>query len=362
MNNPKILILRVSAIGDVIHTLPSIFLLKKIIPNAEISWVIQKKAAALIKNQPFLENVYVLPDKFLSFKNIGKTKKIIKEIRKNKWNLILDFQGILKTSILSFFIPGTKIGFDKNNARLRLTTLFTHKQITPVYKNIIQKNLALVSGAIETLLQQNFKACPTIEIIKNNFKLTIPIKDKEEVDFWLQDNNLNRFIILSPNTTWRSKHWPEENWLKLIKILSKENINNHSIILLGKDFGEQAKNIAEYCIKNDLKIFFSPKWDLLKTSHLIEKSNLLIAPDTGILHLADFLQKKSIAIFGPTLALRHGPFLVNENIKNAIQIKCPHHYQKTHGNSKNSSNKNNCMYKLTPEELAQKVIQVTKGQ
>ncbi|MFH1461975.1 MAG: glycosyltransferase family 9 protein [bacterium] len=356
----NILILRVSAIGDVIHTLPSIFLIKKLIPMAKISWAVQKKAASLITNQPFLDKVFILPDKFLSFKNLGQTNKILKEINLNKWDIIIDFQGILKTSILSFFIPGKKIGFDKKNARLGLTSFFINKQITPIYTNIIQKNMALASGALQEILKENFKSCPTIENIKNNFELTIPIADKEIVQSWIQEKSLNKFIILSPNTTWPSKHWPEKNWIKLINRLSTENSKNHTIVLLGKDFGDQAKDIYEYCNKNNINIIAAPKWNLLQTSYLILKSKLLIAPDTGILHLADFLQKKSIGIFGPTLAKKHGPFLLTENIKNVIQIECPHFYQKTHRNSKRSSNIVNCMYKLTPENLTLKIISMIK--
>lgn len=376
----NILILRVSAIGDVIHTLPSIFLIKKVLPNTKISWVVQKKAAALLVNQPFLDNVYVLPDKFLSKNNLSKTWKIIKQIkrekskgRSNSWDVIIDFQGILKTSILSFFIPGKKFGFDYKNARLGLTSLFTNKQITPSYTNIIQKNLALATGTLQEVLKlektlnvSEFKTCPTIDSIKNSFKLTIPKQDKEIVNIWLKQNKINKFIILSPNTTWPSKHWPEENWIKLIKIISK---NNYSIILIGKDFGQQAKSISEETFNTN--VFASPKWNLLQTSYLISKSNLLIAPDTGILHIADFLQKKSIGIFGPTLAKKHGPFLLKENIKNAIQIKCPNFYQKTHRKktllkhlifwkSKTYNNIDNCMYKLSPEDLARKIYVISK--
>ncbi|MBD3273074.1 hypothetical protein GF385_01860 [Candidatus Dependentiae bacterium] len=355
-----ILILRVSAIGDVIHTLPSIFFIKKVLPNAKISWIVQKKAADLLINQPFLENVYVLPDKFLYPHHLLKILKLIKKINKTRWDMIIDFQGILKTSIFAYFIKGKKIGFDKKNARLGITTFFTNKQIKPKYKNIIQKNLNLTSGTLQEILKNNFKKCPTIDSIKKNFKLKIKSKDKVIINNWLKKNDIKKFIILSPNTTWPSKHWPVENWKNLITILTKNNLNNNSIILLGKDFGAQAKNIFEYCKKNKIRILFSPKWNLIQTSYLISLVNLLVAPDTGILHIADFLGKKSIGIFGPTSAKKHGPFLLQNNISNAIQIKCPHFYKKTHGKLKTSGNKTNCMYKLNAETLAKKILKIIK--
>ncbi|MFH1643683.1 MAG: glycosyltransferase family 9 protein [bacterium] len=385
----KILILRVSAIGDVIHTFPAIFLIKKIIPDAKISWVVQKKAAHLLFEQSFLENVWVLPDKFLKRKNWAETTKIVKEIRKTNWDVILDFQGILKTSVILSFLKGLKIGFDKNNARAGITTFFTHKQITPKYTNIIQKNMALVSHAL-LKINSTYKSSPAINSLQNNFYLNYPKHKKDEVDKWLAENKINKLLLLAPSTTWPSKHWPTSNWQNLLNILDKsyfasssvkttENIlcsfserekaskdslkenkiQNTTAALLGQYFGEQALILSEYIKEKNLNVVFVPKWDLLTTAYLITKTNLLVAPDTGILHLGDYLGTETIAIFGPTLALRHGPFLKKENIKNAIQIDCPHHYQKTHGEkSQKAGDKDNCMYKLTPEKLSEKIYKI----
>ena len=104
----------------------------------------------------------------------------------------------------------------------------------------------------------------------------------------------------------------------------------------------------------------------METTYLISKSSLLIAPDTGLLHIADFLGQKSIGIFGPTSLKKHGPFLSSANIKNAIQVNCPHYYQKTHGkigkNNKKDSIKHDCMYKLSSESLFKKILQVLRGE
>lgn len=353
----KILVLRVSAIGDVIHTLPAIHLIKKLYPKAFIGWVVQKKAVTLLKHQSFLNKTYLLPDNYLHLNNLNKTIKVIKEIKKENWDLILDFQGILKTSIISFFIKGKKIGFTKKHCRLGFTSYLTDEQVDPKYKNIIQKNLALVSHALYK--HKKMKSSPSINAISDNFDFNISEEDKNIIDNWINKNKLKKFILLSPNTTWPSKHWPEDNWIKLIKILSNKMENQ--IVLLGKDFGDQSENIYKYCENNNLKITATPKFNLLQTAYLIKQSQLLLAPDTGILHLADYLQKNAIGIFGPTKAFRHGAFLHNFNIKKVEQINCPHYYQKTHGKdkvNKNSGKNSNCMYKLTPETLAKKIVNI----
>jgi lipopolysaccharide heptosyltransferase I len=358
----NILILRVSSIGDIVHTLPSIFLIKSTYPKAKISWLVQKKAASLIEKQPFLENVWVLPDKFLFPKNWGQTFKILKEIRKTKWDAIIDFQGIPKTSILSLFMKGTKYGFDFHNSRLWVTSLFTNLHTNPIYTNIIQKNLALTSDALQNLTAQKTNVCPTIDNLQKLFICNFPQESKNLVNDWVAEKKLANFIALIPNTTWDSKHWPQENWGKLIELLLKNPLitPKHSVVLIGKDFGNQAQKIADFIKDKRLSVHLAPGWNLITTTYLISKASLIIAPDTGLLHIADFLGKKTIGIFGPTNAKKHGPFLTIENIKYAIQIECPHKYQKNHGNLKQNSQKAsigaNCMYKLSSECLFDKIL------
>ncbi|MCK4651424.1 hypothetical protein KAT08_04595 [Candidatus Babeliales bacterium] len=362
----NILILRVSSIGDVIHTLPAIFLIKKSCPQAKISWVVQKKVASILLNQPFLQKVWILPDNFLYPKNWNPTLKILKEIRLVKWSAILDFQGIVKTSILSLFLKGTKYGFDSKNSKVGFTSFFNSKHIIPIYTNIIQKNLALAS---QMLLQEkiNTSQCLSISKLKNYFQLNFTKQNKLEVEFWLKKKKINKFIILAPNTTWPSKHWPQNNWQTLLKMLSKNNIAKsfYSFVLVGKDFGDQSKNLARYIKEKNLNIYLAPKWNLLSICYLVSKSSLIVAPDTGLLHIADFLEKNAIGIFGPTLAKKHGPFIFTQNIKNAIQIKCPHLYKKNHSsiwkNNKKTGTKTNCMYKLSPEMLYKEILNFLNG-
>src|SRR3990172_9436417 len=167
----KILIIRVSAIGDVIHTLPALFLLKQQMPQATISWVVQKKAAALLHHQPSLERLWVLPDHFLALRNISTTMHILKEIRQHRWDAIIDFQGLLKTSLLAVTLSGKKFGFDASHARERVSTWFTHHHCTPEYTNIIQKNLALASTVITQIT--NTPTCPTLDELKKTFAFQI---------------------------------------------------------------------------------------------------------------------------------------------------------------------------------------------
>ncbi|MCK4517606.1 hypothetical protein KAT92_02435, partial [Candidatus Babeliales bacterium] len=107
---------------------------------------------------------------------------------------------------------------------------------------------------------------------------------------------------------------PLEHWKRLLELLSEQHI-----VLIGQNFGQAAQELAKHIKQENLSVALAPAWDLLTTAYLLQKTDLLIAPDTGLLHLADFLGKKTIGLFGPTLASKHGPFLTTHNISRAIQ-------------------------------------------
>lgn len=344
----SILIIRVSSIGDVIHTLPAFFLLKKLYPDASISWLAQKKVASLLETQPFYKKVWVLHDRYLHIRHLYHTYKIVREIGSRKWDAILDFQGILKTSLLLPFFKGDKIGFSSLYVRQKGTTFFTNHHIQPHGENIVQKNLSLaaslplreLAGQKNHLDEKYLNSSPSLSALTSDFLFHISQNEKTKVEEWLEKYVYGAFIILSPNTTWQSKLWPLEYWSTFITLFKKQ-FPSLSIIILGTHFGVPASTLAQV---HAVEIVVPPLWNLVTLTYLISKTTLLIAPDTGLLHLADFLGAPTIGIFGPTHAHKHGPFISGANKNNAIQIDCPHVYQKHHANQP-------CMHTLTPEQL-----------
>lgn len=350
----NILIIRVSSIGDVIHTLPAFFLIKHNIPHARISWVVQEKAASLLKHQQFLEHLWILPNQFVAPRNIHSTIKTIKVMQTQQWDAIIDFQGLLKTSLLYFSLSGKKFGFDWNNAREPVSSLCTQYRIQPNYCNIIQKNLALASAVCQTLVAT--KKDPTIDILRQSWSLHIPDSQKHIVNSWISTHKLNNIIALCPNTTWPSKRWPLVYWQELLMTLTANK--EYSVVLIGKDFGNDAASIAHFAGQNGTTLYNVPSWDLLTMTYFLQRISLLVAPDTSFLHLADFLGTPAVGIFGPTLKQRHGPLLYIDNINFALQAPCPHRYQKTH-NFENGKHID-CMMHITPTTVNAKIATFLK--
>jgi len=352
----NILIVRVSAIGDVIHTLPALFLIKQALPHAHIHWIVQEKAAALIKDQPFINHTWVLPNRFLSCTQISNTIHMIRELRTYQWDAIIDFQGIHKTAVLIAPLKGKKYGFDKNHARWGMSSWLTHHHTTPDYYNIIQKNLALASDVIYDLTSKD--SCPSIHELKNNFEFSMQQTDQQKMQDWLKQNHIQNMIAICPNTTWQSKDWPLEHWKELLRLLA--TVTHYKTVLIGGTFGHIGAALAQCIAQEKLPIIVLPPCNLLQTAYIIGKSSLVIGPDTGLIHLADFLKIPSIGIFGPTNKHIHGPFITPTNIANAIQIDCPHHYKKKHSHKRWQKIKQNCMLQLKADMVFNRVRSLLK--
>jgi ADP-heptose:LPS heptosyltransferase len=215
---------------------------------------------------------------------------------------------------------------------------------------------SFVAGKLITI-----KECPTIDVLKQTFHFTIDHQKKQVVNQWLSVHQTHKHIILlAPNTTWESKHWPANNWVDLVKQGANDDFfcQHAQYFLLGYDFGGMAKAFAQACKGIDGTLTCVPRWDLQTIAYLLTKTTLLIAPDTGILHLGDFLDCKTIGIFGPTSKIKHGPFWQKDNIANAFQINCQHYYKKKHGKTQKTIFEQDCMYKLKPEILFKRIYAI----
>ena len=351
----NILIVRVSSLGDVVHTLPAISLLQQQLPQAKIHWLVQNKAAEIVHLHKGITKVWQIPDNYLYPRHWHTMYKTIKQLRTYQWDAIIDFQGLIKTTIITALLNGPVFGFNQQHARSRITSIFSTHTTDAYYTNIIQKNLTLASYVCSRLTQQH--SSPSLINLTNPTIFNYSQDCVTTVTSWLSENNINNHLLISPNTTWESKHWPLEYWQEFLTTLSLHTTElSITPILIGNMFGYQGTALAEFITTQQLPIKILPQWSLSNLTYLINQTHLLIAPDTGLLHLADFLGRNTIGIFGPTLASKHGPFLHPDNIRNNIQIACSHRYAKKHAKNPNTGQNDTCMYTLTPNTLMHHVM------
>lgn len=356
----RILIIRISALGDAIHTLPALDVLKKSFPHAHIDWLIQQKIAGIVQHVPGLHKIYILNNQYLNPAHLTNTMQLLKTLRQNHYDLIIDFQGLCKTSLLVFGIDAPSIGFGWATARESISSLVHTYIINPARTStIIEKNTTLAHAAINLLRNQPIILPQSTAHTPLTTSPQAGAQARASILTWLTAHKTKRLILLAPNTTWLSKHWPIIRWQELVSELAMTTVPNHTVVLLGQNFGTQGHQLAAFIQQHNLPIVIAPPWTLEEIFAVMPYASAIVAPDTGLLHIADSKGIPTIGIYGPTLANRHGPLITPSNRMHCFQVNCPHKYEKTHAKPINPSDVEDCMLMLKADDVAKRILKIT---
>ncbi|WP_419678515.1 lipopolysaccharide heptosyltransferase I [Aliarcobacter lanthieri] len=285
----KIAIIKLSAMGDIIHSMVALQFIKAKYPNIQIDWFVENVFGDILENNPHISNIIKL-----DLKSIKKDKKeifyqikLLKKFRKNSYDLIIDAQGLIKSAIVARLLGNNRAGFNKNSTREKLASYFYTKKIDiPYDENAILRNCKILSEPL------NF------EISKDE------ILDKQAFLFYKNENNIiyeylkknKKNILLVIGASWDSKMYSKEKFAKIASSLDES-----CLIAWGN---EKEKQIAEFISKNS-KAIVLPKLDLNDLKALVSKVDLVIGNDTGPTHMAWALNIPSITLFGNTPAYRN---------------------------------------------------------
>jgi heptosyltransferase-1 len=319
-----------SSLGDVIHTLPLLKILKKNMPQADIDWVVNEEYVLLLKGNPYLNEVIPFKRKeWLSlagfFKKRKEIKKFAKYLKEKQYDIVIDVQGLFKSAIVVMMAHGKRtIGF--SNAR-EFASLWYDDKVEGDFKR----------HAVERYLQ--FAEKLGISWSKVDISFDIPTNDGVRKSLADKLNNLinQDFAIFCPFTRWETKRWDEENFYELEKLLNKENIE---VVWVG------AK--GEY-LKREVKHNLIGKINILELYELMKLGKFVVTCDSGAMHISASAGANIFALFGPTSPERTGPY--NLKGKNVIirkeQVQCGPCFDKT------CKRKDKFCLNITPEEVLQ---------
>lgn len=300
----KILIIRLSAIGDVVHCLPTLKVLRHSFPQAEISWAVDTLAANLLEGHPYLQQVLVIPAKELDKKlkkfstlreGMGEIKKISQQLQAEKFDLSIDLHGLLKSGIVSY-LSKAPVRLVHPQAR-DFSQFFATHRVPP-----ISPSPHLVDNYLDTARYLG------LEIDKVEFPLSIGKKEEESSRRFLKASRLEEgqlLIGLNPGASRVNKQWPPEKFAQLGNQLKEKY--DCQIILFGSpgDLG-LVRKITSQMHSNPL--IAAGKTSLQGLAALIKECNLFISGDTGPLHMAVAVGTPVVALFGPTDYHRSGPY------------------------------------------------------
>ena len=287
----NILIIKMSSLGDIIHALPSLYVLRKAYPEAKITWAVHPAFAGILPGKPWLDDIYLVDRKRI--KKLSYWKQVWHDLHEKHFDLVIDLQMIAKSGLISFLSGGkTRIGY--NDAR-EGSFLFS-KPVPEIHKHS--------DHIIEQLLDvMRYLGCPVdkIEFPLRNFD-----HEMETVSSLLHSHGVHgSYVVLIPGTRGDYKKWPIEYWGELAKKLADDQITTVIAGTKGEmDMGKAIKKISP----SPYTVNLMGETNLLELAALEKMAALHISCDTGPLHIANAVHTPIIALFGPTLPDRSGPY------------------------------------------------------
>ena len=276
----KIAIVKLSALGDIVHAMIILQFIHKYCPESEIDWVVEKRFKGILENNPHINQIHTVNlTKVKRDKSIKLLLTELSKVRKfGQYDVVIDLQGLIKSAIITKFISSRKkVGFDKNSIREVLASFFYHQKVAISYdQNSIERYVKLTSEALRIKITKD-------DII--NKELYLFSKSK----FLIPQTP---YIILVIGSTWQSRNYPKEKFLQVAQDIKK------SCIVIWSS--EQEKEKAEWMSSESDYIQLMPKLSLDDLKCVISHASLLIGNDTGPSHMSWALNIPSIILFGPT--------------------------------------------------------------
>jgi heptosyltransferase-1 len=299
----KILIVKPSAIGDIVHTLPVLNLLRCKWPEAHISWLVGSAFADLLRGHPQLDEIIMFDRKRLGRgwydpREAIRLAKFLRDLGKRQFDLVIDLQGLHRSGWMAFFTRApVRVGFA--NAREWAHLFYTHRvPVDSIEQHAIGRYLTVTDAL----------GCGR-EPVK--FEFATDEKDRAHVDSLI--GGIGKFAVLLPGTNWVTKRWPVEKFAAMVKPL-KERFNLASVVAGGPDEVELGKRIPA-------DVDATGKTSLRELVALLQRAELVIANDSGPMHIAAALGKPLVSVFGPTNAVRTGPWGRTESVI-SVEIPC----------------------------------------
>ncbi len=300
----KILIVKLSSIGDIVHTLPALAAIRRALPKAEIAWAVGRGAAEILRGNKLLDNLIEIDTRSIS----GGSRQL-RELRRYEFDVALDFQGLLKSATIAKLAKAKRrYGFAKQNLR-EPASRFLLTDTVEVEQNlhIIVKNLKLAEQALQISVPQNDFEFPIFTDESHRAEAAEIIEQAGE-----------NFAILNPAGGWITKLWHTEKFGVLADHLWKEN-GLTSVITTAPFELELAEKVLENS-KSGTVLLAQPS--LKGFYKLAQQAKIYIGGDTAPTHLAVAANAPVVGIFGPTEWWRNGSPNKNDICVERTEISC----------------------------------------
>ncbi|MFZ0804615.1 MAG: glycosyltransferase family 9 protein [Candidatus Sulfotelmatobacter sp.] len=302
----RLLIVRLSAMGDVIHTLPAVQALRRAFPDAMIGWLIEERWAELLcapgfplrgpraAQRPLVDWVNTVKlrawgKSLASIATLQQVAKLWNDVRSAHYQVAVDLQGAIRSAVLAHWSGAPVVYGGAESRESPASALYTRQAIARG-SHVIEQNFSLAEAVAHRKMPM-----PAVEFPRDQVA-------EQLIAQRISSAGVGRFALLNPGAGWGAKCWPAERYAAVAKALAADGVR--SIVNYGP---------GEECLASEVEVASEGTATALKSSlteliALTRRASLFIGGDTGPMHLAAALKIPVVAIFGPTDPARNGPY------------------------------------------------------
>jgi lipopolysaccharide heptosyltransferase I len=288
--SPRILITRLSHIGDCVLTMPLACALRRALPRAYIAWAVEKPSDQLLAHHPALDQVWTIPRGWLRRRRA--IVKLAKELKEERFDLVFDPQSLTKSAALGWLARAPKrIGMARPNGR-ELAPWLNNVALPTHCDHLVDRTLELMKGV-------------GVEDRHAEFRFPIPPDALQYIASHRTKTRPAPLVALNPGGTWRSKQWELDRYAEVARFARDKLQLDVWVTWAGADERRMADQIADLsCGAAEA----APPTDLRQLTALLAHSVMFVGGDTGPMHIAAAVGTPCVALFGPTRPCDSGPY------------------------------------------------------
>ena len=303
----RVLIVRLSSLGDVVHTIPVAVAIRRHYPDAVIDWVVDEAIAPLLAMVPVVNNVLVLRSRNVS--TISAWVGLRRELQLRDYDIAFDVQGLIKSALVARFSGATRvIGFTPPFLRESWAKWFYGEEADPGSPiHVVERNLGILTA---------------LNINDKSYAFPFELEDIKVADkvYGCLGGRKDPFVLLNPNAAWANKCWPAESFGAVAAYI-RDRHGLRTVVVWDSASKEDEARMNLVIASSEGAAVPAPPTTLVELASVIRMGVLFISGDTGPLHIAGAMGTPVIGIYGPSNPERNGPWSSRDEVVSASE-KC----------------------------------------
>lgn len=279
----KILIVRLSAMGDIVHTVPMAAALRRALPEARIDWIVDRRHSGVL-------DLFPVVDEVIAIRPGRETVAVVRRLRETTYDAVIDAQGLLKSAVMARLAGGQRtVGFAREALREPAAVHFYTETVAPV--------------ATDHVARQNLQLLRALGI--DDSQIETPVRPvRSDVADDVQRATGRRYGVLNPGAGWPNKQWAPEKFGEVAAAVQKSR-GLPWIVTWGPGEEALARRVEE---SSSGAAMLAPPTGLADLMALVQRAAIVVSGDTGPVHLAAASGTPVVGLYGPTNPARNGPW------------------------------------------------------